>query len=151
MWFFIRLEFGKVSELLLLDLPNPNCFYMIQKKHLPTIPLGFVVGAIGYWTADFSEDGEFTRVIYFILGPGAFICSVIAFSLHKRSPGYIALLVSLGVMLGMLSKIIYDILLDSSSHNMLPFELLLGLVIVLPASFFGSLLVWGIFKVAGKD
>ncbi|WP_332912185.1 hypothetical protein [Algoriphagus boritolerans] len=57
---------------------------MIQKKHLPSIALGFVVGAIGYWTADFSEKGEFSRVIYSILGPGAFICSVISFSLRKK-------------------------------------------------------------------
>jgi hypothetical protein len=124
---------------------------MIQKKHLPTIAIGFVVGAVGYWTADFSEEGEFTRVIYSILGPGAFICTVVSFALRKKSPGFIALLVSLGIMLGMLSKIFYDILRDSSSHNLLPFELLLGLVIVLPAAFLGSFLVWGIFKIAGKD
>lgn len=124
---------------------------MIHKKILLTIAFGFLVGAIGYWTADFSEEGEFARVIYSILGPGAFICSVVSFALRKRFPGFIALQVSLGVMLGMLSKIIYDIVLDSSSHEMLPFELLLGLVIVVPAAFFGSLLVWGIFKIAGKD
>lgn len=124
---------------------------MIEKKHLPSIALGFVVGAIGYWTADFSEDGEFARVIYSILGPGAFICSVISFSLRKKSPGFIALLISLGIMLGMLSKIFYDMIQDSSSHNLFPFELLLGLVIVVPAAFLGSFLVWGIFQIAGKN
>lgn len=124
---------------------------MIQKKHLPTIAFGILVGAIGYWTADFSEKGEFSRVIYFILGPGAFISSAISFSLRKKSPGFIALLISLGIMLGMLSKIFYDIIQDSSSHNLFPFELLLGLVIVLPAAFLGSFLVWGILKIAGKN
>ena len=124
---------------------------MIQKKHLPSIALGFVVGAFGYWTADFSEDGEFARVIYSILGPGAVICSVISFAVRKKSPGFIALLISLGIVLGMLSKIGYDIAKDSSSHDMLPFELLLGLVIVLPAAFLGSFLVWGIFQIAGKN
>lgn len=124
---------------------------MIQKKHLPSIALGFVVGAVGYWTADFSVEGEFSKVIYSILGPGAFICSVISFSLRKKSPGFIALLISLGILLGMLSKIFYDIARDSSSHNMLPFELLLGLVIVLPAAFLGSFLVWGIIQIAGKN
>lgn len=124
---------------------------MIQKRHLPTIAIGFVVGAIGYWTADFSVDGEFSRVIYSILGPGAFICSVISFLLRKKSPGFIALLVSLGIMLGMLSKIFYDIFRDPSSHNLFPFELLLGLVIVLPAAFLGSYLVWGIVQMAGKN
>ncbi len=124
---------------------------MIEKKQLPIIALGFFVGALGYWTADFSNDGEFLRVIYSILGPGAFICAIISIFLREKSPVLIALLVSLGVMLGMLSKIFYDIIRDSSSHGLLPFELLLGLVIVIPAAFLGSILVWGIMKIAGKD
>lgn len=124
---------------------------MIEKKHLPIIGLGFFVGALGYWTADFSYDGEFSRVIYSILGPGAFICAVISVFLRKKSPVFIALMISLGVMLGMLSKIFYDIIRDSSSHDLLPFELLLGLVIVIPAAFLGSFLVWGILKIAGND
>ncbi|WP_111668859.1 hypothetical protein [Algoriphagus litoralis] len=124
---------------------------MIQKKHLPTIALGLVIGAIGYWMADFSEKGEFSRVIYFFLAPGAFVGAAISFSLRKKSPGFIALLISFGVVLGMLSKILYDLARDINSHDMLPFELLLGLVIVLPAAFIGSYLVWGIFQIAGKN
>jgi hypothetical protein len=124
---------------------------MIEIKHLPIIALGIFVGALGYWTADFSIDGEFSRVIYSILGPGAFICSVISVFVRQKSPGFIALMISLGVMLGMLSKILYDIIRDSSSHDMLPFELLLGLVIVFPAAFLGSFLVWGLIKIAGKN
>jgi hypothetical protein len=124
---------------------------MIDRKHVPVISLGFFVGALGYWTADFSNNGEFSRVIYFFLGPGAFICAVISVFLRKKSPGFIAILISLGVLLGLLSKIFYDIIRDSSSHNLFPFELLLGLVIVIPAAFLGSFLVWGILKIAGKD
>lgn len=124
---------------------------MIEKKHLPIIGLGFFVGAVGYWTADFSNDGEFSSVIYSFLGPGAFICAAISSFLRKKSPGFIALLISLGVMLGMLSKILFDLIRNSSSHNLFPFELLLGLVIVIPAAFLGSFLVWGIIKIAGKN
>lgn len=124
---------------------------MIERKHLPTILLGFVVGAVGYWTADLKEEEEFSRVIYGILGPGAFICAVISFSLRKKSPGFLALLVSLGIMLGMLSKILFDMFKDPSSHTLFPFELLLGLVIIMPAAFLGSYLVWGVLKIAGKN
>ena len=124
---------------------------MIQKRHFLTIALGFVVGAIGYWTADFTVEGDFSKVIYSILGPGAFISSAFSFFLRKKSPGFIALLVSLGIMLGMLSKIFYDIFRDPTSDNLFPFELLLGLVIVLPAASLGSYIVWGIIKLAGKN
>ena len=34
--------------------------------------LGVLVGAFGYWTTDFSEEGAFSGTIYSILGPGAF-------------------------------------------------------------------------------
>jgi hypothetical protein len=124
---------------------------MIEKRHLPIIALGLVVGVLGYWTADFSKEEDFSRVIYTIMGPGTFIASIIAFVVRKKSPIYTALLVSLGVMLGMLSRIFFDIIKDPSSHNLFPFELMIGLVIVLPAAFLGVFLVQGIFFVSGKN
>lgn len=124
-----------------------------MKKNKPVIIvlLGFLVGAIGYWTVDFSESGAFSGVIYTILGPGAFFSSVISSLIIRKQATFNALNVSLGVMLGMLSRIFADLIRDSSSHNLFPFELMLGLVIVLPAAFLGSFLVWGIFQIAGKN
>jgi hypothetical protein len=61
-----------------------------------------------------------------------------------------ALIISIGVMLGMVSRIGADLVKDPSSHNLFPFELMIGLVTVLPAAFLGSYLVKGIFFLAGK-
>lgn len=112
--------------------------------------LGILVGAFGYWTTDFAEDGDFSRTIYSILGPGAFAAAILSTWLRKKDPGFNALMISLGVMVGMLSRILYDMISDPQSHNLFPIELMLGLVIVLPAAFLGSFLVWGIFQVGGK-
>lgn len=113
--------------------------------------LGFLVGAIGYWTVDFSESEAFSGVIYTVLGPGAFLGSVISGLVTKKQPAFNALNISLGVMLGMLSRIFADLIMDPTSHNLFPFELMLGLVIVVPAAFFGSFLVYGIYYIAGKN
>jgi uncharacterized membrane protein YeaQ/YmgE (transglycosylase-associated protein family) len=124
---------------------------MIKKKWGLMVLLGILVGVFGYWTADFSEKGAFSEAIYSILGPGAFAASFLSTWLKKKDPGFNALMISLGILVGMLSRIFSDMISDPSSHGFLPYELMLGMVIVFPASFLGSFLVWGIFQVSGKN
>jgi hypothetical protein len=76
---------------------------------------------------------------------------LIAGVFRKNQPSWNALTVSFGVMLGMLSRILVDILLDPTSHNLFPFELMIGLVIVLPVCFVGAYLIHGVFYIAGKN
>ena len=106
---------------------------MKKRKPIMIVLLGFLVGAIGYWTVDFSESEAFSGVIYTVLGPGAFLGSVISGLVAKKQPAFNALNISLGVMLGMLSRIFADLIMDPTSHNLFPVELMLGLVIVVPA------------------
>ena len=113
--------------------------------------LGFIVGAIGYWTADFSEEKALYESVFYIKAPGAFIAVLIAGLLRKKEPAQNALRVTFGVMLGMLSRILFDMTLDPGSHNLFPFELMIGLVIVMPAAFVGSYLIYGVFFLAGKN
>ncbi|MFN3757681.1 MAG: hypothetical protein ACK4SF_00570 [Algoriphagus aquaeductus] len=122
-------------------------------KHINWIILilGFIVGAIGYWTADFSEEKALYESVFYIKAPGAFIAVLIAGLLRKKEPAQNALRVTFGVMLGMLSRILFDMTLDPSSHNLFPFELMIGLVIVMPAAFVGSYLIYGVFFLAGKN
>jgi hypothetical protein len=124
---------------------------MKKRKPIMIVLLGFLVGAIGYWTVDFSESEAFSGVIYTVLGPGAFLGSVISGLVAKKQPAFNALNISLGVMLGMLSRIFADLIMDPTSHNLFPVELMLGLVIVVPAAFIGSFLVYGIYYIAGKN
>ena len=124
---------------------------MIKKKWGWMVLLGVLVGAFGYWITDFSEEGAFSGTIYSILGPGAFAAAILSTWFKKKDPGFNALMISLGVLVGMLSRIFSDMISDPNSHNLFPIELMLGLVIVLPASFLGSFLVWGIFQVSGKN
>ncbi|MBC6365416.1 hypothetical protein [Algoriphagus sp. AK58] len=123
----------------------------MKKINWLILTLGFMVGALGYWTADFSEERALYESLYFIKAPGALLAVIIAGLIRKNEPAQNALRVTFGVMLGMLSRIVFDLTLDPSSHNLFPFELMIGLVIVMPVTFVGSYLIYGIFFLAGKN
>lgn len=123
---------------------------MKEKKNLVIIAIGFLVGIIGYWTIDFSEDRALYNTVFRIMGPGSFIGAIISGFYRKKSPFVNALMISLGVMFGMLSRIFWDAIHDSSTHNLFPFELMIGLAIVLPAACLGSFLIYGVYLIAGK-
>ena len=110
-----------------------------------------MIGAFGYWTADFSESNALYNSVFYVKAPGTFLAMLLTGMIRKNQPAWNALMVSSGVMLGMLSRIFWDIMLDPSSHNLFPFELMIGLVIILPVSFIGSYLIHGIFFIAGKN
>lgn len=124
---------------------------MRKNSNVLPILIGVLIGAFGYWTADFSEENALYQSVFYIKAPGAFLATLFVGILRKNQPAWNALMVSLGVMLGMLSRIFADIIVDPSSHNLFPFELLIGLVIVLPVSFIGAYLIHGVFFVAGKN
>ena len=130
--------------------PSPFFVPMKKKKNLVIIAIGSLVGILGYWTLDFSEDRALYNTFFRIMGPGAFFGAMLSAFYRKKSPFFNALMISLGVLLGMLSRILWEIILDPTSHELFPFELMSGLVIVVPAAFFGSFLIYFIFWVSGE-
>lgn len=126
-------------------------FIMRKKSNLLPILLGALIGAFGYWTTDFSEDNALYNSVYYVKAPGTFLVVLLIGIIRKNQPAWNALMVSLGVMLGMLSRIFADMIVDPNSHNLFPFELMIGLAIVLPVSFVGAYLIHGVFFIAGKN
>lgn len=128
-------------------------FYRMKTKKINwlILILGFMVGALGYWTADFSEEGALYQSLYYIKAPGTLIAVILAGLIRKNEPALNALRVTFGVMLGMLSRIFFDMTLDPGSHNLFPFELMIGLVIVMPVAFAGAYLIFGLFFLAGRN
>ncbi len=114
------------------------------------IALGLLIGIVGYWTVDFAEDSAIFNSVLKIMGPGVFFGAMLSTFFRRKKPYLNALLICAGVAFSMLARIFWDILQNPSSHTFFPFELLIGLAIVLPAAFFGSLLIHGIYLIAGK-
>jgi hypothetical protein len=124
---------------------------MIRKPDPFILILGILIGAIGYWKADFSEEKALFESVFYFKAPGSFLVALMAGLLRKKQPAWNAVLISFGVLFGMLTRILSDMVIDPGSHNLFPFELLTGLIIVLPVSFFGAYLIHIIFYLSGKS
>lgn len=97
---------------------------------------GLIIGVIGYWLEPYVQTdipGSF-----FIWSVGAFFGSLLLKLLVNEKPPKIALLVSLGIALAVLLRIIYDtIFVDSTSHNLAPFEIIICGIITILSAFVG--------------
>jgi hypothetical protein len=123
---------------------------MKKKKSLVIMGIGFLVGVIGYWTKDFSEDRALYHTAFKIMGPGTFAGAIIFAFYRKKMPFLNALMISLGVLFGMLSRIFWDLIQGPTSHNLFPFEFMISLAIVVPAAFLGAFLVYSVFWIAAE-
>lgn len=128
---------------------SPFLILVKKKKHLVIIAIGFLVGIIGYWTIDFSDDRALYNTVFKIMGPGTFIGSVISALYRKKSPFSNALMICLGVLFGMLSRIFWDMIQDPGSPKLFPFESMISLAIVIPTAFLGAFLIYSVFWAAG--
>jgi uncharacterized membrane protein YeaQ/YmgE (transglycosylase-associated protein family) len=97
---------------------------------------GLIIGVIAYWVEPYVQTdipGSF-----FIWSVGAFLGSLLLMLFVNEKPTKIALLVSLGITLAVIAKIIYDtIFVDSTSHNLAPFEIIICGIITIPSAFAG--------------
>jgi hypothetical protein len=98
--------------------------------------VGLIIGGIAYWLEPYVRTdipGSF-----FIWSVGAFFWALLLILFVNEKPPKIALLVSLGIALAVLLRIIYDtIFVDSTSHNLAPFEIIICGIITIPSAFVG--------------
>jgi uncharacterized SAM-binding protein YcdF (DUF218 family) len=111
---------------------------MRNKVKIGNIAVGLTIGGIAYWFQAYNQLTIFGLHILLIMGVGTFIGSVLLMLYLKERPLKIAMLFSLGVALAVLARIIYDItFLDSTSHNLAPFEIIISGFITIPSAIAG--------------
>ncbi|GAB2608708.1 hypothetical protein [Belliella aquatica] len=103
--------------------------------------IGLLLGGIAYWFQPYNQQDLFGVSIYLIMGVGAFLSSFFIKIYLKEKPLKIANFVSLGVIMAVLARIIFDVAFwDSTSHNLAPFEIIIcGLNAFFPALIGGFL------------
>ena len=101
--------------------------------------VGLIMGGIANWFQPYNQDTVLGINMCLIMSMGAFIASfLLKLFVNEKSP-QIALLVSLGVLLAVLARIIYDTTFyNSTSHNMAPFEIIICGIITVPSAFAGA-------------
>ena len=100
---------------------------------------GLIIGGIAYWFQPYNQDTVLGINMYLIMTVGAFFASLFLTLFVNEKRLIIALLVSLGVVLAVVARIIYDTTFwDSTSHNMAPFEIIICGIITIPCAYAGT-------------
>jgi len=121
----------------------------MEKKIRTAITLvGLIIGAIAYWFQPYNQNTVFGISIWLIISLSAFIASFLLKLFINEKPLKIALLVSLGVALAVLARIIYDTTFwDSTSHNLAPFEIVILGIVAIPYALLGGYLAFLLKKI----
>ena len=111
--------------------------------------IGLIIGGIAYWFQPYKELAAPLGIhVYLIWCLGAFWGALFLMVYLNKSPSLISLFLTLGIVLAVLARIIYDTTFwDSTSHNLAPFEIFYCGVITVPCAFAGSFLVVAIKKI----
>ena len=100
--------------------------------------VGLIVGGISYWLNPYNELSLMGVHIYLILCIGSLLASFFIQLLSSSNPVKIIFLLSLGTIIAIVIRIVYDTTFwDSTSHNLAPFEILITAFIIFPSAFAG--------------
>ena len=114
---------------------------MKPKAKLLVTLVGVLVGASSYWPIPYEELDYLAIKIWGIVGLGSLIASYFSTVLIKQKSAQTALLITIGVILSVIIRILYDITFwDSTSHNLAPFEILFSGLQSLPMAYVGAYL-----------
>ena len=114
---------------------------MKTKVNIWIILVGILIGAISYWRIPYDEVNLLGIQIWLFVGSGTLIGSLLSMLYFKKKPWQVGLLITLGVIIAVIIRIIYDILFwDSTSHNLAPFEVIFSGLQSLPMAFVGAYL-----------
>ncbi len=99
----------------------------MSKRHMLYLAGGFVAGIFYAWFNDYNSPTVFGMNLRTMLMTSS---SILAFLLVYFDGGKVlrtALLISAGVCLAVTMRIVFDVtVLDSSSHNLAPFEIIIA-------------------------
>jgi hypothetical protein len=104
------------------------------------ILVGIMVGGLSYWFNPYDELSLLGISIYKLMGAGAFLGSLSLTLILNKRPWEIAILITTGIMISIMCRIIFDGINDPSTHNLFPFEIIAALFISVPSEFIGSYL-----------
>jgi uncharacterized membrane protein YeaQ/YmgE (transglycosylase-associated protein family) len=123
---------------------------MKNKIGIGTTLIGIIIGGLAYWFQPYNQSTVFGINMWVIMSIGAFLGTLLIMIFLNEKPPKIALFVFLGVIIGVVAPIIYDITFwDPTSHNLFPFEIIFSSLITVTFAFIGvylGLLIKKYFK-----
>jgi len=114
---------------------------MKTKVNIWVTLVGILIGAISYWRIPYGEMNLLEINIWLFVGSGTLVGSLFSTLFFNQKPWKVGLLITLGVILAVIIRIIYDVTFwDSTSHNLAPFEVIFSGLQSVPMAFVGAYL-----------
>jgi len=115
---------------------------------LRSILIGFLCAIPAYWLNAYNEMTLLGIHIYWILSLAVLVASAWISWKSRMSVARVVVTLCTGVMLGVSSRIGYDMIRDPTTHNLFPFEILATQVVAMVSAFTGTFLA-GVFRRSG--
>ena len=101
--------------------------------------VGILAGGISYWFNNYNEYLLLGVNIHFIMLINSILFSFIVTYYLKSNSNDSALIISLGALSAYIIRILFDVaFIDNTSHNLLPFEIIMISLIVFPGTYLGA-------------
>lgn len=123
-----------------------------SKNVLLTIASGYVAAAIVYWPIGYSVLSMTDTSFLLTWLVGAMVAGGMGILFFNQSFPESGLLVMTGYMLATASRALVEIIADSTTHNLIPFELFIAAVVSFPGAVLGALIIFLVrkFRVPGQ-
>ena len=100
---------------------------------------GVLIGAVSYWRVPYADLNLNDLSTWLFVGSVSFIGGFVLKLAFRQAPFKLGLFTMLGVVASILLRIIYDvIILDTSSHNMAPIEIIITALQSFPVAVVGA-------------
>lgn len=112
---------------------------MKKKGKLWTIIAGIFIGGLTYWRIPYAEMNMIDLNYWLLIGVGAIIGACLSTIFFHQKPFSAGLFITLGVVLSVLFRIIYDtVFWDASSHSLAGIEVVIACLQSLPPALIGA-------------
>lgn len=101
------------------------------------IAVGFLVGMLAYWFNAYNEHEVKGVNIYFLLAALTLFAAYTLGSQITSCTLRMPLRLTIGILIAAVFRIVFDLILDSSSHNLFPLELLILVIVSIPMGYAG--------------
>lgn len=100
---------------------------------------GILAGGISYWFNSYNEYLLLGVNINYIMFINSILFSFIVLFYLKSNSNDSAAIISLGALSAYIIRVLFDVIfIDNTSHNLLPFEIIMISLIVFPGTYLGA-------------
>ncbi len=101
--------------------------------------VGILAGGISYWFNNYNEYLLLGVNIHYIMFINSILFSFIVTYYLNSNSNDSAAIISLGALTAYIIRILFDVVfIDRTSHNLLPFEIIMISLIVFPGTYLGA-------------